>query len=301
VKVLVTGATGFIGLPLLRALQDHGNETSALTREPAASRDKAPGTDMFAWQAASEVAPAQALAGADAVVNLAGESVEGRWHDRQKKAIRDSRVHGTRNLIEGLESASPRPKVLVSASAIGYYGDRGEEQLNEDSPPGAGYLAEVCRDWEQAAQQAEQLGVRVVRLRFGIVLGPGGGAMKQLLRIYRLGLGGPIGSGRQWWAWVHRDDVIGVILHAIESDVSGALNVAAPHPTRQAEFAKTLGRVVGRPAILPAPAFAIKAALGGFSQELLFSRHPEPRRTTASGYVFRFPELEPALTDIVKS
>jgi uncharacterized protein (TIGR01777 family) len=236
----------------------------------------------------------------DAVVHLAGETIAGRWTPEKKKRIYESRVQGTHRLVDAISTLDERPKVLISASAVGYYDDRGDDVLTEDAPPGGGFLSRVCRDWEREAQRAEELGLRVVRLRFGIVLGPGGGALQTMLPLFKLGLGGPLGSGRQWWSWVHRDDVVGLIELALKNEeLSGPANATAPNPIRQREFAKTLGRVLKRPAVLPAPAFALKLTLGEFANELLASTRAIPKRAQELGYRFEYAELEGALCQIL--
>ncbi len=296
-NILITGATGFVGRRLCEVLSQAGHTIVALSRDPAAARQRIPSlTAAFSWDALGE-----ALKNCDAVINLAGETVAGRWTDAKKRAIHESRIVSTRNLVEGFSKSSSRPKVLISASAIGYYGDRGDEPLREDSPAGSDFLARVCQEWEGEAAKAESLGIRVVRLRIGLVLGPGGGALQAMLPIFRVGLGGPLGSGKQYWSWIHRDDVAGAIVLALErEDLSGPINVTAPQPVRQREFAHTLGRVMRRPAFLPTPAFALKIALGEFSSELLSSKRVIPERLQKAGYRFRFAELEPALRDIVQ-
>ena len=295
-KILITGATGFLGRRVCEVLSQAGHTIVALSRDPTKAKQRVPAlTEAFRWDALAE-----ALKSCDAIVNLAGETVAGRWTDEKKKAIRDSRVLGTRNLVESLTKLDSRPKVLISASAIGYYGDRGEETLTEDSPPGSDFLAQVCQAWESEAARAENFGIRVVRLRIGLVLGPGGGALQAMLPIFKLGLGGPLGSGRQFWSWVHRDDVAGAILFALErDDLRGPINVTAPQLVRQRDFAQILGRVLRRPAILPAPAFALKLILGEFASELLSSKKVLPQRLQQQGYQFRFAELEPALRALV--
>lgn len=302
-KVLVTGATGFIGKRLCASLHQAGHALVGLSRDPSRARQKVPQlSEAFSWNPAVELPPAQALAGCDAVINLVGESVAGRWNESKKRAIRESRTVSTRNFVSALAQTSPRPKVLISASAIGYYGDRGEESLTEDSPSGTDFLAQVCREWESEALKAESFGMRVVCLRIGLVLGPKGGALHAMLPLFKMGLGGPLGSGRHWWSWVHCDDVIGIIQYALEQgDVSGPVNATSPRPVRQREFAQTLGRVLGRPAILPAPAFALKIALGEFASQLLSSQRVIPERLQKMGYRFRFAELEAALREILSA
>ncbi len=294
--LLITGATGFLGRRLCEIASQAGHTLVALSRDPKGAQQRVPHlTKAFSWDSLSE-----ALQGCEAVINLAGESVAGRWTDAKKRSIRESRIEGTRNLVSALSQISSRPKVLISASAIGYYGDRGDETLTEDSTPGSDFLAQVCQEWESEAAKAEALGVRVVCLRIGLVLGPDGGALRAMLPIFRLGLGGPLGSGQQWWSWVHRDDVVGALLYALErEDLRGPLNVTAPQPVRQKEFSQTLGRLLRRPAFLPAPAFALKIALGEFSRELLSSKRVLPQRLQQAGYSFRFAALEPALRDIL--
>ncbi len=298
-KVLVTGGTGFIGSALLEALANRGHELRVLSRDPAPKLARLPASaSAMAWAPLGGPPPLEALDGVDAVVNLVGEPVNGRWTDTKKQAIRDSRVLATRHLVDGIESMDRRPSVLVSVSASGFYSDRGEEELTEESAAGGGFLSSVCQQWEKEASRAEALSLTVARVRFGIVLGRGGGGYPPLARLFRLGLGGPIGSGRQWWSWIHLDDAIGLLVHLMEHRGSGAFNGSAPEPVRQREFAAALGKVLGRPALLPAPAFALKAALGGFSVELLDSRRALPVRAEGVGYRFRFPSLEPALREL---
>ena len=294
--VLVTGATGFLGRHLVRALAARGDDVTILSRGGQASLSRVPGAGAaHAWSPGAGAPPAAALAGVDAVVHLAGESVVGRWTAAKRARIRDSRVHGTRELVEAMLGAATPPRVLVSASAIGYYGERGDAELPESAAAGSDFLATTCTAWEAEAQRAETGGVRVVRPRWGIVLARDGGALASMLRPARLGLSGPIGSGRQWWSWIHVDDVVGIVLHAVDGDAAGALNGAAPGAVRQRAFAKALGGVLNRPSFAPLPAFAARAILGGFASELLSSKHVVPTATLASGYAFRQPTLEDAL------
>jgi uncharacterized protein (TIGR01777 family) len=296
-KILVTGASGFIGRRLVEEFRRQGHTLVALSRDPETARRAVPGLEKaFAWNPLRDVPPAEAFGGVDAVVHLAGETVSGRWNEQKKQAIRDSRILGTANLVKTIVRLEKRPQAMVCASAIGYYGDRGDEELTEDSPPGDDFLAEVCRQWEKEAGKVEWGGVRSVCVRTGIVLGPGGGALAAMLLPFRLGAGGPLGSGRQWWSWIHRDDLIALIQFLIEHpDFSGAVNGASPGAVRQKEFAKVLGRVLWRPAFLPAPAFALKIVLGGFSSELLSSKRVLPKTAQALGFSFRYPDLQPAL------
>ena len=273
-KILLTGATGFLGRAIAARLAADGQTLVALGRRPV---------------------PADSLEGVEAVVHLAGERIAGRWTAAKMRAIRESRVLGTRSLVDRLEALALRPRLLVCASATGYYGDRGEETLTEDAAPGSRFLADVCREWEAEASRAEALGVRVVRLRFGLVLGPGGGALGPMLPIFRAGLGGPLGTGRQWWPWVSLSDVVGFIVHALTAEVSGAVNVVAPEPIRQRDFARRLGRLLRRPAFLPVPGWALRLALGRFAPELLSSQRAVPRAMLRSGYAFVHADLDAAL------
>jgi len=299
-KIVVTGGTGFIGRGLCETLAARGNSLVALLRQPGSAGTLPPGTERVEWRSGAGPPPPQVFAGVDAIVHLAGEGVARRWTPERKRRIRQSRVTGTRHLVEALAAIEERPRVLVSASAIGIYGDCGDETLTEESPPGGGFLAEVCVEWEAAAERAAALGVRVVRLRIGVVLDDGGGALAQLLTPFKLGLGGPINGGRQWISWVHRADVVGLILHALDqSAVAGTLNATAPGPVRNRDFARTLATVLRRPAFVPLPAFMLRLVLGEMASVLLGSQRVLPVRTEASGYRFRFPALESALRHII--
>lgn len=291
-NILVTGASGFIGSALASSLTAGGHSVRRLTRGTPSREDE------FRWDPQGGFVEPGALAGLDAVVHLAGETVDGRWTAAKKERILRSRVDGTRTLSNALAALEQRPRVLVCASAIGFYGDRGDEELTEDSDSdqGQSFLAEVVRQWEAASRPAEEAGIRVVRLRFGIVLSPEGGALRRLLLPFRLGLGGRLGSGRQWVSWVSFDDVTGAIQHALGTEeLAGAANAVAPNPVRNAELTKTLGRVLRRPAILPVPAPVLRVALGEFAGELLSSARVLPCRLAETGYEFRDSELEPAL------
>jgi uncharacterized protein (TIGR01777 family) len=302
-NILITGATGFVGRRLCEMLHQAGHTVRALSRDSVAAKQRVPHLkEVFPWNPLQELPPLQAFEGCDAVINLAGESIAGRWTAPKKQMIRDSRVLGTKNLVNALAQLSSSPKVLISASAIGYYGDRGEETLTEDAAPGSDFLAQVCRDWENEALKAESLGMRVVRLRIGLVLGRGGGTLQALLPLFRVGLGGPLGSGRQWWSWIHRDDLCRLIVQILANEnVSGPVNATAPQPVRQKEFAQVLGRVLRRPAFLPTPAFALKIALGEFADGILASQRALPRRAQEMGYRFQFEELEGALREILQT
>ncbi len=298
-NILITGATGFLGRRLCEVLHQAGHTVRALSRDPSAAKQRLPLlSEAFLWDPLRELPPAQAFTGCDAVINLAGESVAGRWTSAKKQAIQESRVVGTKNLVASLARLDSRPKVLISASAIGYYGDRGEETLTEESAPGSDFLARVCQEWEGEAFKAESLGMRVVRLRIGLVVGPGGGVLQAMLPLFRAGLGGPLGSGRQWWSWIHRDDLCQLIVHVLASEgISGPVNVTAPQPVRQREFAHVLGDVLRRPAFLPTPACVLKLVLGEFAGGILASQRVLPRRAQEMGYRFHFGELESALRD----
>ncbi|MFQ5803950.1 MAG: TIGR01777 family oxidoreductase [Candidatus Methylomirabilales bacterium] len=300
-SVLVSGATGFIGKSLCAAIKERGVPFTAFSRRPDRAKSLLPGVkEAYRWRPKLEPAPLVAIQGAGALVHLAGETVAGRWNKYKKQDIRESRVVGTRHLVEAIGEATSKPGVLVCASAVGYYGSRGEEELTEDSAPGSDFLAEVCQAVEAEARRAEEFHVRVVMLRTGMVLGREGGALKQMLIPFKLGLGGPVGNGQQWVPWVSIDDVIGIILHAIEvGKVKGPINVTAPHPVRNVEFSKTLGHVLHRPAFLPAPAIGLKILLGEFADVLLTSQRVIPQRIQESGYKFRHPTLEAALHAIL--
>jgi len=298
-QILITGATGFLGRLLVSHLASTGSVATALSRDAAKAREIVPDlSGAWNWSPLAENAPAEALRGANAVVHLMGENVAGRWTKTKRAAIRDSRLEGTRNLVEALGaiSAEHRPSVLVSASAVGFYGDRGETELTEDSLPGDDFLSEVCQDWEREAEVASALGVRVVRMRLPILLHPDGGALERLVPLARMGASGALGDGKQWWCWVSVRDVIRFVHDAVHDDsFRGVYNVCSPMPQRQRDFAKTLARVLGRPAVIPTPAFALKLALGEFSTELLSSKRQIPARLSEMGWEFADPLLEPAL------
>ncbi len=264
-------------------------------------RGRAQNADQVWWDPLAPVLPAS-VSGFDAVVHLAGESVVGRWTEEKKKAIRESRVQGTENLATALARCETRPGVLVCASAIGFYGNRGDEVLSEDSPAGQGFLPEVCREWESASQIAASAGIRTVNVRIGVVLSPKGGALEKMLTPFKLGLGGRIGSGQQWFSWIHVDDIVGAIQHAIgTASLSGPVNLVAPNAVRNLEFTKVLASVLRRPAIFPVPGFALRLAFGKQTAEemLLASQRVQPGKLGSSGYMFRFRELRSALEDLV--
>jgi uncharacterized protein len=293
-RALVTGATGFIGRRLFATL----DRPVALSRHPTRARAAlGASAETFDWDPEVAPPPKESLHNIDTVFHLAGESVgEGRWTPERKQIIRQSRVLGTRHLVDSLAAAAPRPQVLVCASAVGYYGDRGEEILEESAPPGSDFLAEVCEAWEAEASRARSLGMRVVSVRTGIVLGPKGGALARMLPPFRLGLGGRLGSGHQWMPWIHLDDLVGLYLHAAgKPEIEGALNGVAPAPVPNTEFTKTLAAVLHRPAIFPVPEFALRLALGEFASVLLASQRVVPRVAERTGYAFRYAKLADAL------
>ncbi len=294
-RILVSGVSGPIGAALLPSLNARGYQVTRLVRGAASGEGQIP------WDPAQPLAP-ESVSGFDAVIHLAGETVVGRWTAAKKARIRDSRVLGTRNLAQALAQAPQRPRVLISASAVGYYGDRGEEILRENSPPGKGFLPEVCREWEAATQPAAAAGIRTAHLRIGVVLSPVGGALQKMLTPFKMGVGGNMGNGRQWWSWIDVEDLVGAIHHILKSDrLEGPVNVVAPKPVTNAEFTKTLASVLSRPAIFPMPAFAARLAFGQMADELLLaSQRVEPAKLMASGYPFQRSDLRQALESILK-
>jgi hypothetical protein len=296
-RVLVTGATGFLGA---RVVREHDPaRVVALSRDPEAARRRLGDVAAYAWDALEGPPPVEAFRDVGVVYNLVGESVDARWTRQTKRRIHDSRVLGTRRLVETLAASPARPRVLVSASAVGYYGDRGDEELDESSAPGSGFLAELAVAWEREALAAAALGVRVVCARLGIALGTGGGVLAPMLGPFRLGLGGRMGSGRQWMSWIHVDDAVGLLLHAAaRDDVAGPLNVTSPNPARNAELTRALAAALGRPAPFVVPAFALKAVLGERAQPIFTSQRALPRAAVRAGYTFRHPALGPALASL---
>ena len=300
-RIAVTGSQGLIGSALVPALVADGHEVVRLVRRaPAAST--VPSVEEVQWDPEAGTIDTDHLGAIDGAVHLAGEGVgERRWSDEQKRRIRESRVKGTTTLATALARLEPRPRVLVSGSAIGVYGSRGDEVLTEQSAPGTGFLAEVCAAWEAATAPAEDAGIRVVHVRTGVVLSAKGGALKKQLPLFRFGLGGKLGSGRQWFSWVAIDDEVGAIRHALGNDgVRGPMNATAPAPVTNAEFTKTLARVLRRPAVVPVPKFGLSVVLGGeLASELLGSQRVQPDVLESAGYAFRHRHLEDALRSIL--
>jgi len=293
-RIVVTGASGLIGRALASSLKMRGCEVFRLVRGTPTAEDQ------IRWDPARSL-PSETVSGFDAVVHLAGETVVGRWTQAKKARIRDSRVGGTRTLTHALAKAAKRPRVLVTASAIGYYGDRADEVLNEKSSSGTGFLPDVCREWEAANQPATDAGIRTVQIRTGVVLSAEGGALQKMLPPFRLGVGGKLGSGGQWMSWIHIHDMVGAIHHILKSDLlQGPVNLVAPNPVSNTESTETLASVLSRPAIFPVPAFAIKVLFGQMGEEvLLASQRVEPARLVTSGYPFQYSDLRKALEAIL--
>jgi uncharacterized protein len=289
-RITISGGTGRIGSLLVAELRQRGDDVTVLSRTRGDAR----------WDPNGGPAPAEALAGRDAVVHLAGEDIAQRWNDESLRRIHDSREIGTRNLVEGLRAADPRPAALISSSAVGYYGHR-PDRIDEDAPPGDDVLAEVCKAWEREAEKATELGVRVVRVRTGVVLDRHGGALQRMLLPFRLGVGGPVAGGRQPMPWIHVEDVIGIYVAAIDDERwSGPFNATAPEPVSNREFSRALGRALRRPAIAPVPGFAIRALYGGMAKLVVEGQNAVPRRATELGYRHRHPDLDEALRSALR-
>jgi hypothetical protein len=298
-KVVVAGGSGRIGRALAAELAGEGREVVVLSRR--AGGDAAPGGRSVAWDGRTVGAWAAELEDAAGVVNLAGEDIAGgRWTEARKRRLLDSRVATTGALVEAIRRARRPPAALLQASAVGYYGNRGDEALDEDSAPGTGFLPEICVAWEGASAPVEALGVRRVVLRTGLVLARDGGALPEMARPFRLGVGGPLGDGRQWMPWIHLADETGAIRHLLaRADQRGPFNLVAPEPATNEAFSRALARALGRPSLLRAPAFALRLALGEMADMLLGGQRPAPRRLLEAGYRFRFPALDPALADLL--
>jgi uncharacterized protein len=299
-NVTLTGATGLIGAGIVRALQARGDGVTVLSRDADRARATLPGVDAHAWRPLDEPAPAAALSERDAVVHLAGESVAQRWTDESRRAIHDSREIGTRNLVAGLATAEPRPRVLVSASGVNYYGPRGDERLTEDAGPGDDFLARVCIAWEREAGAAREHGLRVAMLRTAVVLDPHGGALSKMLPFFRLGVGGPVAGGRQYLPWIHAEDIVGLYLAALDDPSwDGPINACAPDPATNHDFARALGRALRRPAFAPVPGFAVRLLYGDMAEIVTEGQRTVPMRALEHGYAFRHTDLEEALRDAV--
>ncbi len=294
-RVLVSGSSGLVGSSLVPSLTAAGYQVTRLGRSGPSSEGR------LAWDPAKPLAP-EFVSGFDAVVHLAGESIVGRWTEEKKRRIVESRVPPTRHLAEALAKTSQPPRVLICASAIGYYGDRGDELLREDSAPGQLLTSQMCQQWEAATQAATAAGIRTVSLRTGIVLSTAGGALKKMLLPFRLGIGGNVGNGQQWMSWVDLQDVTAAILHILKTDsIRGPVNMTSPNPVTNAEFTKTLASVLSRPAVFPMPTYAARLVFGQMADELLLaSQRVEPAKLLASGYVFRRPDLRQSLMAILR-
>ena len=294
-KVLVSGSSGLVGSALVSALRAGRHDVTRLVRGAITAPDQIP------WNSAEPLAP-EAVSGFDAVIHLAGESIATRWTDARKQCIVDSRVLATQHLAAALSKAQQRPRVFICASAIGYYGNRGDEILREDSPSGEGFVGEVCRQWEAAAQSVATAGIRAVQIRTGIVLSAQGGALAKMLPPFRMGVAGNIGNGRQWMSWIDLRDEVGAIQHLLTKEsISGPVNLVSPNPVRNAEFTKALASVLHRPAIFPMPAFAARLAFGQMADELLLaSQRVQPAKLTSSGYRFQYPDLRTTLGNILR-
>ncbi len=293
-KVLVSGSTGMVGSALVEQLQSKGHQVISLVRSKSDREN-----EVF-WDPIIGKLDTSKLEGVDGVVNLAGENIStGRWSPQKKKRIWDSRVLGTQNLVRALSHLEAPPKILINASAIGFYGDTGSTPVNESGSYGSGFLASVCKDWEEATQEAEKNGMRVVKLRIGMVVSPTGGALKKMLLPFKLGFGGKVGSGKQYMSWISIDDLISLIIYSLENqNVSGVINAVAPNPVTNTEFTKAMGKVLNRPTIFPLPAFVARTMLGEMADELLLvSARVVPKAITDHGFTFKYPVIEKALKD----
>jgi hypothetical protein len=299
-KILITGATGLIGKAITQSLVRDGHQVVVLSRRPASTINST-GVTAFRWEPEYEFPPAEAWEGVEAVIHLAGEPVAGRWTTERKRRIRDSRVIGTRNLVAGMKESVTPPGVLIASSAVGFYGDRGDEILNESSGPGRGFLSEVCLEWEAENARAQEVGIRVAQARIGVVLSPTGGALEKMLPPFRLCLGGRLGSGRQWFPWIHVDDIVGIFRHALTSPaVKGAINGVAPGIVTNEEFTRELAAILRRPVFFPVPEFALRIALGEMAELALASQRVVPQVALDTGYQFKYPNLRPAIEALLR-
>ena len=299
-RLLITGATGLIGKVICRLLADDGHQIVVLSRRPEKAR-VLPVVGSFHWEPAASLPPNEAWEGVEGVIHLAGEPVIGlRWTDELKRRIRDSRVIGTRNLVNGIRGVSSRPKVLISASAVGYYGNRGKESLNELSPAGKGFLSDICQEWEREAAKAQELSLRVSCIRVGIVLSRDGGALERMLPPFKLGIGGRLGSGEQWFPWIHINDIAGIFRHALLTpSLNGPINGVAPGIVTNEELTKELAAVLHRPSFFPVPELALQILMGEMAEVIMMSQRVAPKVVLESGYQFNYPELRPALQNLL--
>jgi len=297
-KFIISGGTGFIGRRIVTRLLADTHYVAVWSRRPG--NEKRTGVASHSWDPLTGEPPSESLNGMDTVIHLAGESVAQRWNADVRKRIRDSRIMGTRRLVDAIGRVQHPPKALVCASAIGYYGDRGTEILQENAAPGSGFLAELCQAWEEEAKRAEQFDLRVVSLRVGLVLGNNGGALQPMIPVFRSGLGGRLGSGRQFMSWIHVDDAAAMFCHAATNDVSGVWNCTSPNPATNAEFTTDLAKAVHRTAIFPVPAFALRLLFGEFGERMLDSARAVPKAALRNGFSFTYPQLPPALDTLLK-
>ena len=295
-NVLISGAAGFIGTHLTKALADLGHNVIILSRSAKSTKH-----NVINWKPASGKLDLSGVTDLDAVVHLAGESIAGRWTDEKKARIKNSRVEGTKLLAEALGGLNKKPEVLISASAIGIYGDRGDEALTEASPPGSGFLSEVGVKWEEATEPAREAGIRVCNIRIGLVLGNGGGALEKMIVPFKLGLGGKIGGGRQYWSWISIDDLVGIVIYLMNNNnLEGPVNAVSPNPLTNSEFTSALGNALNRPTIIPLPAFAARGLLGEMAQEtMLSSTRVIPKKLLDAGFEFKYSDLDDALSGIL--
>ena len=295
-NAVVSGATGLIG----RLLVEQLDQVTVLTRAEQSNQNEDKTRSTVTWKPSHEPVPTEALEHREVIFHLAGEPVAaGRWSNEKKQRIRNSRVTGTRHLVDGIAACKHPPKILIAASAVGFYGDRGDETLDEHSEQGSGFLPEVCSDWEDEAMKAERYGVRVVCVRIGIVLADDGGALEQMVPIFRLGAGGKLGSGQQWMSWIHVDDVVDLLLWAARNpEIKGAVNAVAPHPVRNSEFTKLLAQALQRPAFMPVPEFGLRLLFGEKTSIIMASQQVYPKQAEGNGFEFKFPELKSALDNI---
>jgi len=296
-KCAISGGTGFIGRRIVERLLQNSHYVGVWSRKPGL--EKRTGVASYTWDPLEGEPPAESVNTMDAIIHLAGEPVAQRWNAEVKRRIRDSRVLGTRRLVDAIAGVRHKPKVLVCASAIGYYGDRGDEELTESSAPGSGFLAEVCQAWEAEADRAAAFGLSVMKLRIGFVLGKEGGALARMAPAFRFFAGGRLGTGRQWMPWIHVDDVAELFVHAAENELSGVWNATAPYPVTNREFTREMGRALHRPALFPVPGFALRLAFGELGQHMLDSARVVPAAAMKAGFRFRYPDVSAALTNLL--